>query len=169
VRFDEVLASIERLGRITGREARAHERTARIRAVRAAVERAVAGRPSPRTVLVLQREPLFVVGGGNFIHEMLTSVGATNVAAGWDEPYPRVSLEWLVAQAPEVILDASRDTEPPAAYWARWGSLPAVASGRVVRLPQGEATLPGPALDDALLLLARSVQGEAIAAAAPGR
>ncbi|HKJ25912.1 MAG TPA: helical backbone metal receptor, partial [Myxococcota bacterium] len=91
VRFDEVLASIERLGRITGREARAHERTARIRAVRAAVERAVAGRPSPRTVLVLQREPLFVVGGGNFIHEMLTSVGATNVAAGWDEPYPRVS------------------------------------------------------------------------------
>ncbi|HKJ24110.1 MAG TPA: hypothetical protein VKB65_04760, partial [Myxococcota bacterium] len=78
-------------------------------------------------------------------------------------------LEWLVAQAPEVILDASRDTEPPAAYWARWGSLPAVASGRVVRLPQGEATLPGPALDDALLLLARSVQGEAIAAAAPGR
>jgi len=169
LRFDEVLASIERLGRITGRAARARDRTARIRAVRAGLERAVAARPSPRTVLVLQREPLFVVGGGNFIHEMLASVGAANVAAGWDEPYPRVSLEWLVAQAPEVILDASRDAEPPAEYWARWASLPAVASGRVMRLPQQEATLPGPALDAALLLLARSVHGEAIAAAAPER
>jgi iron complex transport system substrate-binding protein len=169
VRFDDVLASIERLGRMAGVEAAARRRTARIRSVRAELERAVAGRAAPRTVLVLQREPLFVVGGGNFIHEMLTSVGAYNVAASWDEPYPRVSLEWLVARAPEVILDASRDAEPPAEYWARWASLPAVASGRVVRLPQGEATLPGPALDDALRLLARSVHGEAVAAAAPGR
>jgi ABC-type Fe3+-hydroxamate transport system substrate-binding protein len=109
------------------------------------------------------------VGGGNFIDEMLASVGATNVAADWDEPYPRVSLEWLVAQAPEVILDASRDAESPEAFWARWPSLPAVASGRVVQLPQGEATLPGPALDEALRLLARGVQGKAIAAAASGR
>lgn len=169
VRFDEVLDSIERIGRITGTEARAQQRTARIRAVRAELERAVAGQPRPRTVLVLQREPLFVVGGGNFIDEMLASVGATNVAAGWNEPYPRVSLEWLVAQAPEVILDASRDSEPPEDYWSRWPSLPAVASGRVVRLPQGEATLPGPALDDALRLLARSVHGAALTAAASPR
>ena len=166
LRFDEVLASIERLGRITGHEARAHERTERIRAVRASIERAVAGRPVPRTVLVLQRDPLFVVGTGNFIDEMLASVGARNVArdGGWSEPYPRVSLEWLVAQAPEVILDSSSDGEPPGEYWARWSSLPAVASGRVVRLPVGTATLPGPALDDALRLLARSVHGDTVAA-----
>jgi iron complex transport system substrate-binding protein len=165
VRFDDVLASIERLGRITGREARARERTGRIRAVRAEIERAVADRPSPRTVLVLQRDPLFVVGGGNFIDEMLASVGAENVARGWDEPYPRVSLEWLVAQAPEVILDSTRDAEPAQTYWARFVSLPAVRSGRVVRLPVGTATLPGPALDEALRLLARSVHGETLASA----
>jgi len=161
LRFEDVLASIERLGRLAGAEERARERTARIRAVRASIERAVAGQPVPRTVLVLQRDPLFVVGGGNFIDEMLASVGAANVAAGWSEPYPRVSLEWLVAQAPEVILDSSRDTAPPERYWARFASLPAVVNGRIVRLPAGAATLPGPALDEALRLLARSVHGEA--------
>jgi len=166
LRFDEVLASIERLGRISGAEARAHERTEAIRAVRAELERAVAGRPRLRTVLILQRDPLFVVGGGNFIDEMLASVGAANIAADGGDGYPRVSLEWLVAQAPEVILDSSDDLEPPETYWARFASLPAVATGRVVRLPVGTATLPGPALDDALRLLARSVHGEGLIAAA---
>jgi iron complex transport system substrate-binding protein len=166
VRFDDVLDSIERLGRITGREAQARERTGRIRAVRAELERAAAGRPTPRTVLVIQRDPLFVVGGDNFIDEMLASVGAENVARGWDEPYPRISLEWLVAQAPEVILDSTRDAEPAQTYWARFESLPAVRTGRIVSLPVGTATLPGPALDDALRLLARSVHGEPLASAA---
>jgi len=164
LRFDEVLASIERLGRLAGAEERARGRTARIRAVRGSIERALDGQPRPRTVLILQRDPLFVVGGGNFIDEMLTSVGAANVAAGWTEPYPRVSLEWLVAQAPEVILDSSRDAQPPERYWARFESLPAVATGRIVRLPAGTATLPGPALDEALLLLARSVHGDVVRA-----
>jgi len=159
VRFDEVLASIERLGRIVGREAEARARVAEIGRVRAGLEGAAAGLPRPRAVLILQRDPLFVVGGANFIDEMLTSVGAQNVAGSFPEPYPRVSLEWLVAQAPEVILDSSHDADPPAAHWARFASLPAVVQGRVVRLPVGIATLPGPDLDDALRLLSRSVHG----------
>lgn len=167
LRFEDVLASIERLGRIAGADRRARERTDAIRAARTELEAAVAGRAPPRAVLILQRDPLFVVGGGNFIDEMLTSVGAVNIGAGQGEGYPRVSLEWLVAEAPEVILDSSRDVEPPATYWARFASLPAVASGRVVRLPVGTATLPGPALDEALRLLARSIHGDGVAAAAP--
>jgi iron complex transport system substrate-binding protein len=165
VRFEEVLASIDRLGRIAGREAQAQARIAAIRAARLEVERAVAGRAQPRTVLVLQRDPLFVVGGGNFIDEMLATAGARNVAGAWQGGYPRVSLEWLVAQAPEVILDASHDAEPAVDYWTRWASLPAVVQGRVVALPSGSATLPGPALDEALRLLARSVHGAGVLAA----
>ena len=167
LRFEDVLTSIERLGRIAGAEASARARTDAIRAARAELEAAVAGRSRPRAVLILQRDPLFVVGSGNFIDEMLASVGAANIGAEQGEGYPRVSLEWLVAQAPEVILDSSRDVDPPATYWARFGSLPAVASGRVVRLPVGTATLPGPALDEALRLLARSIHGDGLVAAAP--
>jgi hypothetical protein len=62
-RYEQVLANIERIGRLVGRETRAAEdRITAIRALRAAVERAVAGRPRPRTVIVLDRSPLYLVG-----------------------------------------------------------------------------------------------------------
>jgi hypothetical protein len=55
---------------------------------------------------------------------MLTTAGAENLANVFAEPYPRASLEWLIAAAPELILDASDDPEDPRTYWARWPSLP---------------------------------------------
>jgi hypothetical protein len=42
-----------------------------IRRAFAAAERASHGRPPVRAVLVLQRDPLFVVGGGSYLDEML--------------------------------------------------------------------------------------------------
>lgn len=155
--FEEVLASIETLGARTGHAAAAHARVAAIEAERARVERAAAGRPRPRTVLVLQREPLFVVGAGSFIDDMMRSAGAQNVGAEFSEPYPRASLEWLVAARPEVILDASSEPGTPWEFWSRWPSIPAVERGRVIALAPGVVTLPGPQLDRALRVLAEAL------------
>ena len=160
--FSEVLGSIETLGDRVGLRVAAEQRVAQIRRVRDEVESAARSRPHPRTVLVLQRDPLYVVGAGSFIDEMLRAAGAENIAASFSDPYPRAGLEWLLASAPEVILDAASDPEPAAAYWSRWGSLPAVRSGRVIALDANLVTLPGPQLDRALVVLARAIaEGEA--------
>ena len=84
---------------------------------------------------------------------MLAAAGAANVAGDIDEAYPRVSLEWLIAARPEVILDASETPEPAAEFWRRWPSLPAVSGGRVVAIPAAEVTLPGPHLERGLEIL----------------
>jgi iron complex transport system substrate-binding protein len=162
VTFDDVLDTIVRLGRRVGREAAARERIDAIRRTRDAVERAVADLPHPRTVFVLQREPLFVVGRGSFLDDMLGYAGARNLGAELGERWPRASLEWLVAAAPGVILDSDSDPAPAAAFWTRWPSLPAVAGHRVVPLRAGEVTLPGPDLDHALVTLARALHGPAL-------
>lgn len=162
VRFDEVLHSIAALGARVGRADAARTRIEAIRRTRDAVRRATAGLPRPRTVFVLQREPLFVVGSGSFLDEMIALAGGQNLGAALDETWPRSSLEWLVAAAPEVILDSDDDAQPAAAFWARWPSLPAVRDGRVVALEEGVVTLPGPDLDRALLTIARALHGEAI-------
>jgi ABC-type Fe3+-hydroxamate transport system substrate-binding protein len=161
-RFDEVLDAILALGEAVGRRPAAEARVAEIRRARAAVEAAVRGLPRPRAVFVLQREPLFIIGRGSFIDEMLAAAGAQNLGAEVSGHYPRVSLEWLVDVAPEVLLDSSADAEPAAAHWARLPSLPAVRAGRVVALDEGVTTLPGPWLDRALFALARALHGDAL-------
>jgi ABC-type Fe3+-hydroxamate transport system substrate-binding protein len=159
VRWDEVLATIIRLGNKVGRSAEAERRVAEIRAARSEVERASSGRERPRAVLVLQRDPLYVVGRGSFIDEMLGAVGAENLAAEFDSPYPLVGREWLLEVAPEVILDSSQQPEgdDPLEWWSRWPSLPAVRDGRVIALPEGRITLPGPYLDRGLRELAAAL------------
>lgn len=160
VSFEDVLASIETLGERVGRAEAARERVGAIRATRAEVGRRARELPRRRVVLVVQREPLFVIGEGSFVDEMLEVVGAVNLGAELGDPYPRASVEWLVHAAPEVILDAAPDPEGARSFWGRWPSLPAVREDRVVSIPQGRVTLPGPELDRALRDLARAVHGE---------
>ncbi|MGH0032392.1 MAG: ABC transporter substrate-binding protein, partial [Myxococcota bacterium] len=103
----QVLESIETLGARVGRADAARERVHAIRAAFTRAERTAARRDRQRAVMVLQRDPLYVVGGGSFLDAMLAAAGATNLAAGFDEPYPRVGVEWLVAARPERLLDAA--------------------------------------------------------------
>jgi len=159
--FDDVLRVIAELGARVGREAEAGERVARIRAARQGLVAWAAERPRVRTVLVLQRDPLFVVGRGSFVDDMLLMAGGDNLAAEFGDPYPRVTREWLIAAAPEAILDSSSGATQADGYWARWPSLPAVAASRVHTLPDGVATLPGPYLDRSLHALARALHGPA--------
>ena len=107
IRFDEVLGAIEQLGARVGRDAAAAARVREIRRVRSGVEDATRELPRVRTLLVLQRDPPFVVGRGSFVDEMMRAAGAENVAAEFAEPYPRVTREWIIDAAPEVILDSS--------------------------------------------------------------
>jgi len=160
ITLPQVLASIETLGARVGRGAESRERVREIRRAWTRVERAAERRPHPRTILVLQRDPLYVVGGGSFLDAMLQAAGAENLAATFDEAYPRVAVEWLIGARPELIIDAAAQPEHALEHWSRWPSLPAVATGRVVTVPAEVVTLPGPHLDRAVEMLGRVVGGD---------
>ena len=164
IRFDEVLGNIADLGALVGRTSVAAERIAAIRATRAAVERAAATRERVRCLVVLQRDPVFVVASGSFLDEMLASAGCDNLGQELGDGYPRAALEWVVAAAPEAILDMSLDAGriAGAEYWMRWPTIPAVAQRRVLHLDAELVTMPGPALDRALRALARALHGDGI-------
>jgi ABC-type Fe3+-hydroxamate transport system substrate-binding protein len=160
ISYDDVLGSIVALGEKVGRADAAHARADQIRSAwRAASQRASAAQPV-RAVLVLQREPLYVVGSGSFLDAMLAAAGAENLAREFDDPYPRVSIEWLIAAGPDLILDAADPPEGAAEHWRHWPSLPAVKRGRVEALDRA-ITIPGPDLDRSLALLASRVHAQA--------
>jgi ABC-type Fe3+-hydroxamate transport system substrate-binding protein len=113
-------------------------------------------------VLIIQRDPLYVAGGGSYLDRMLAASGVRNVAGDFDDAYPRVGVEWLIAAAPEVILDASENVGPALAHWSRWPSLPAVAAGRVIEIEAALMTMPGPHIDDALARMRAALAQAAI-------
>ena len=161
IRFDEVLSNIRRLGSLVGREAEAAARIDAIERARDAARRLAEGRNSPGVLVVLQRDPVYVVGGGNFIQEMLETLGARNLASEFADPYPRVAAEWVVASAPDVLIDLSPNKAEAVDHWSRWPSLPAVAAGRVVPLEADLISMPGPDLDRAFEVLAMGLYGGA--------
>ena len=157
ITLDEIFTTIEVLGEHLDRRHAAARLVTNIRESWREVGEATADRPRQRAVLVIQREPLYVAGGGSFIDAMLTAAGAENVAANFDEPYPRVAVEWLIAAAPDVILDADANSPDPKTYWSRWPSLPAVTHGRTVAVSAADITLPGPKLDRAVRILPEAI------------
>lgn len=158
ITLDQILASIQTLGDRIGRPEAARARVAAIRSAWADVAREASRRPRRSAVLIVQRDPLYVVGGGSYLNSMLAAAGLDNAAAHYAEAYPRISLEWLIAAAPRVIIDSSADPISAAEHWSRWTSIPAVAEGRVVAVPQGLVTLPGPYLDRSLRTLVSAIR-----------
>ena len=165
--FVEVLENISRLGALTGTAEAAAKRVAEITATRRGVTRSVkqlgrASENAPVVAIVLQRDPLYVVGGGNFIDTMLQIVGARNVAAEYRGAYPRVSMEWFVAASPEMIIDLSPEARVSTAFWKQWPNMQAVLDDRLMSIDAALISMPGPALDASIMLLASSIWGDFI-------
>jgi vitamin B12 transport system substrate-binding protein len=156
----EVLAAFERVGVLSGRADAGRALAARARAELADVAASTRARERPRVAIVVEREPLFVVGAGSFASDLLEAAGASNVFADLSDAYPRVSLEALAARAPDLLLETVADSAQAdaeaRAYWSRFGFVQRVAS-----VPRGEVVLPGPELGRAARLLRARVHPDA--------
>jgi iron complex transport system substrate-binding protein len=130
-----------------------------------AVHARVAGRPPRRTLVVVGHSPLVVVGGGTLQDELVTLAGGVNVAADAGQVWPTITLEVVVARAPEVILDAAMGTEAGArALFAGLTTVPAVRDDRIVVLPDDAIFRAGPRVVEAAAELARTLHPDAFAA-----
>ena len=158
ITLDEILQSIETLGDRIGRSEAARERVAEIKSAWSEISKQAKSRPRQSAVLVITRDPLYVAGGGSYLNSMLEAAGVDNAAAEYAEAYPRVSLEWLIATQPQVIIDSADDSMSALEHWSQWPSIPAVADGRVVAVQQGMVTLPGPYLDRSLRTLVAAIR-----------
>ncbi len=148
--------AIGRLGGRLGLEAEAERLLARLAADLAALPGVGAGRRR-RVALVLTRRPLVIAGPASYLGELVELAGGENIASRRTGPWPRVGWEFLMATAPEVIVDLSMAGAGPVAAmsaWQRHSELPAVAAGRVYAPETGLFARPGPRLGEAARRLA---------------
>ncbi|MEO0575155.1 MAG: helical backbone metal receptor [Pseudomonadota bacterium] len=83
----------------------------------------------------INSQPLYTVGGGHFISELIELCGGANIFAELTTAAPAVSLEAVVLRDPQVILTTSNADAPEQTIWQRWPQLRAVQGNNVLSIP----------------------------------
>lgn len=161
--LDDLLDDLEVAGRLTGAVEAAE---ALVEDMRQDVEEidAVVGGVAPVTCFYETfYPPLYTVGPGTFIYDLLERAGCDPVTASASQQYPEWSVEDLVARSPDVYLVSSESGASPRAVARRSGfdAIDAVAEGRVVPIDSDLAERPGPRIVQGLSLLAEAMHPEA--------
>ena len=164
---EDILGHIQTLGRMLNRSPAADALAASMRRRMADVKAATASRRRPRVLYVLNSDPFVTVGTGSFIHQVIELAGGANVASASPIAYPRLSMEEVLKQDPEVILFPAGQTEnvpeEQRRRWRQWTTVTAVKQDRFVQIPSVLLDRPGPRVVEGLERLARSLHAEAFA------
>lgn len=163
--FATVLESIGRVGELLGRTTEARELVARMRQDVEAIARATRPRPRPRVLYVLWGDPLIVPGRDTIMTDLIRLAGGVSVTGEERFPYPRFSLEEMVARDPEIIVLAqhgSASVDERLQRWRHLRLLPAVREGRIYGIEGDLIHRPGPRIVEGLRVLARLFHPEVI-------
>ena len=146
----DIYANIQRFGRLMGLRSRADSLAASIRRDLESVASSVADRRSPRVVYMIGLDPPMIAGPSVFIGEVLGVAGGENVFADIRAPSPQMSLEEILARAPDIVLiPASGVAATPLERLQKepgWRELMASGKTRFEALPPNILHRPGPSI-----------------------
>ncbi len=168
--LDEILNSFKSVARMLGRQEAGDKLAQKITRQFEEVKKRVAPAPRRSTLLAVGLRPLVAVGGKNFIDELITLAGGENIAGHAAQPWLNLPDEYVIAKAPQVIIQAGMGSErgTSAKYWSDLKSIPAVKEGRVYSYPSDKILRPGPRVGEGLEEIARLVHPECFVEFKPG-
>jgi iron complex transport system substrate-binding protein len=159
----EAYAAVEEVGRLAGAEPRSRELSAAMRARIEAAARKAASLPKVRAIFCVQQDPLIVAGRGTLPAELLELAGGVNLVAA--DRYPRIGIETVLSEGPDVIVQSRMDLADPREevaaleFWKRWPTIPAVRGSRVFVIDGTTAFRAGPRVADAVEMLSEILHG----------
>ena len=166
----DITQTIRELGSRIGSTKESNDLANRIEDEISQVEKRVAGRPRPRTLLVFGRDAetlrgIYASGAVGFLNDMLEAAGGTNVFADVKRQSIQATSELAIARAPEVIIEIGADTASASGRnlraWDALGSVPAVRNKRIYLLTGDGMMNPGPRISQAVRRVAEVLHPEA--------
>jgi len=158
--LDDIYTEIQLIGKVAGVPERSTNLIAQIRSSLDAIQAKARSMPSPRVVVIVDRQQgtlnnLIAVGPNNYVNQILEIAGGNNVLAQPGLPqYPRISVETILRENPDVIIDLSGTQETDEArrisrastltLWAQYRDLAAVRGGHVYAGTADSLVVPGP-------------------------
>lgn len=163
---EDILAHIQLLGRITGHSQEANEQAALIRKQLGSLSSSLVDLPRPSLLYVINSDPLITVGPGSFIQHLIELAGGRNAAEQAASPYPRLTMEEVLRQNPDILLFPVGNQEgiPQAEQdaWKRWDTLSAVQQGRLFQIQSDLLNRPGPRIIEGLKHLVKILHPEVV-------
>lgn len=145
---EDIVSRIQTIGRMLGQSDSADRVAMELRRRLMELKARTEGLSRPRVLYVLNSQPLITVGPGSFIDQLIEIAGGANVAANAPSPYPRLSMEAVLAQDPQVIIfpvGTSEGISPgEQTLWRRWNTIAAVKTGSFHQIPSDLLNRPGP-------------------------
>ncbi|MGI8553566.1 MAG: cobalamin-binding protein, partial [Dehalococcoidia bacterium] len=166
--LEAVVATIEAVGRATGRDAAATELSRELRQRIAMLEQNAKAISRPRVACLEWLDPPF--SGGHWVPELVQKAGGEDVLGRPGEPSRRLDWQAVLDSKPDVIVlmpcgfdrDRTLVEYHRAALPAGWARLPAVSSGHVYAVnANAYFSRPGPRLVHGIEILSEILQGSA--------
>jgi iron complex transport system substrate-binding protein len=155
---EDIFVHLQTLGRMLNRSTAANAVAMELRQQVAQIKQRTEKLSPVRVLYVLNSQPLITVGPGSFIDQLIVLAGGVNVAAKSGTSYPRMSMEVVLQDDPEVLVFPVGETEgisdSEQQEWRQWSTMTAVKRGRLHQIPADLLNRPGPRIARGLELLA---------------
>ena len=161
--LQEIENSIEKVGARISRENEARRLVAQIQDQIAAVQNRLANVKPLRALMLVGHQPIVAVGFGTYLDELMRIARADNIAAAAGEQWPHLSMEFIIAMRPEVILDGAMGSDAASSsdFWGKYPTIPAVRDHRVFGYAEDPMLHSGPRVGQSLEIMARKIHPEA--------
>jgi len=162
--FDQVYASIEDIGQMTGYNEEATDLVAQMKERVAAVESVVAEIPDgerPNVFWETWDDPLMTAGPTTFAGQMIEKGGGVNLFADVTKRYSEISIEEVIKRNPDVIMGPDTHgealTADQIATRPGWETVKAVQDGRIYVMDGDITSRAGPRIVDGLEMIAHAL------------
>ncbi|WP_246627774.1 ABC transporter substrate-binding protein [Paenibacillus oenotherae] len=164
--YDAVIEKVRQIGVIMNQSEKAEEVAKHMQDVRTEVTEAVKDAPKPK--VYLEFSPGYTVGKGEFLDELLTIAGGTNVA---DQPsWYQIDPEQVIKSNPDVIIYATMTVKEGEANpilteiekRPGWDTINARKNNQMFEVAQDPLVRVGPRLADGLLEVAKKLHPDLV-------
>jgi iron complex transport system substrate-binding protein len=168
--LDDVMTSMMDIGRATGHEPEAADLSAKTQAEIDAVRKAVADRPRPRVLCVVDRVPgtirdLYTATKGSYLDELISIAGGDSIAPVAEHGYGKINKEAVLTLNPEVIIDMVQGSkgnfgEDPIAVWNELREIRAVRDKRIYSMTDPSVIHPSQFVGHTAQVFAKALHPE---------
>lgn len=135
--IDHIAVQLEHIGLLAGTEKAANAAAATFRGKLDGLRKTYASQPKIRVFYQIWKQPLLTAGAPQIISSAIQLCGGENVFGLLTQMAPTVTVEAVIAAAPEVIVASGMDEARPEWLddWKRWKQIPAVQRGNLYFVP----------------------------------